>query len=664
MPDPAGLSLELRSRSGTLLATSFENPSAIEWKEILDDTGEGRFELPLDGADAALIDYGQHVRCKIGASTVFGFLVEKIQRVSISAEEDAGRSLRASGRGLVALFEEAVVYPELGPGSNLSGPDRLFNFASPDFDDSAWGSVTTAAGPAVGGWPDTTSLVVWGPGYPAYVGSTPVGECYFRKTFTVTTEGTYRVFFTADDGGDVYVDGILVFSEVRAFLWQQTKYVDVFLEAGTHTLGVRGENITRPDPLINAAWIKLAVYEVLAGGEALAATPVVQTDATWKAVSYPTNPPGFTPGEVVEILLSEAQARGALSGISLGFTATNDSGGTPWPATPDITLRVGVDYLSVLRQLAEVFCSFRLDPVTLELEAFATLGTDRSATVELEAGVSLSSLAHDGSAPVANVVLARYPSGAWYERTSSGSVTSWGRKEKSLSAGAQSPAQIRRVIDATFGEVADPATHVTAAAEPLPGIVPWVDYFVGDWISAPGEDGTPTSYRVRAVTAAHDEAGHPIYVPELGTLEQEFEARLARLSRRMNPGSFSGRVENAAPPTNTVDNPLAGFLGRPEVAVFSYSGELAIGAMSGRFYPTKSVRRIRALASITPGTSSTVVTLYKNGVALGTITFTAGDDVEAVEFASTFSPNVDFLTAAITTAGAGAADLVVRAELS
>jgi hypothetical protein len=665
MPDPAGLELALYSRANAVLTATIEKAEEVRWQEKMDDVGGGAFTLSLDADDAALLDYGQIVRCKIGATTVFGWTIEELERVQVAPNGRAGRVVRAAGRGLLALWEDAIVYPELGEGSNLSGPDRLFNFASSDFDDSAWAAVTTSAGPTVTAWPDTTTQVIWGPGYPAYVGSTPVGECYFRKTFTVAAEGTYRVFCTADDGLDVYVDGVLVFSEVRAFLWQETKYVDVFLEAGTHTIAIRGENITRPDATSNAAWVKAAVYELLSGGGAIGTAPVVQTDGTWKGLAYPANPPGFTPGEVIEILLSEAEARGCLAGLTLGFTASVDSEGTPWASTPDIKFPIGTDYLSVLRQLAEVFCSFRMNPTTLELDAFISLGVDRSATVSLAAGISLGVLQHRGSAAaLTNVLLARHPSGAWRERTSAPSITAWGRREAPLSAGAQSSAQIRRLSDATFGEFAQPAVAVTAGAEPLPGLIPWVDYEVGDWISAPDEDGAPADYRVRSVSASRDRAGHPVYVPELGTVLEELQERLLRLTKRMTPGTLSGRIEGASPAPTVFDNPF-GRVAQPEIAVFSYPGTLVAGAGSGRYYPNKSVRRVRVLASLgTAGSTATTFTIYKNGASIGTVTIASGANDGSAELATTLSPNVDYLTVATTAAGSGAADAVVRAALS
>lgn len=60
-----------------------------------------------------------------------------------------------------------------------------------------------------------------------------------------------------------------------------------------------------------------------------------------------------TPGELAIFLVEQAQDRGALDGLELGFTDTHDSAGTPWPKTITTKFSPGSSYDSILNRLVE-----------------------------------------------------------------------------------------------------------------------------------------------------------------------------------------------------------------------------------------------------------------------------------------------------------------------
>jgi hypothetical protein len=62
---------------------------------------------------------------------------------------------------------------------------------------------------------------------------------------------------------------------------------------------------------------------------------------------------GATPGELMSTLMDEAQARGALTDLTVGFTDTHDSRGTAWPDTITVKFSPNVDYTSVLGKLVD-----------------------------------------------------------------------------------------------------------------------------------------------------------------------------------------------------------------------------------------------------------------------------------------------------------------------
>ena len=96
-------------------------------------------------------------------------------------------------------------------------------------------------------------------------------------------------------------------------------------------------------------------------------------------------------------------------------------------------------------------------------------------------------------------------------------------------------------------------------------------------------------------------------------------------------------------------------------AVFSYPSAVASGA-SGRWYPGRSTLT-RVLISRTAGTTALTVTLYKNGVSIGTVTTSADGATASVSFGVAFAEE-DYLTVNATTPGTGTTDVVVQAGFS
>lgn len=61
-----------------------------------------------------------------------------------------------------------------------------------------------------------------------------------------------------------------------------------------------------------------------------------------------------TPGGLVGLLMAQARARGALTDIEWDFTATHDSGGTPWPQVLTTKFSPGAGYDQILGKLVEL----------------------------------------------------------------------------------------------------------------------------------------------------------------------------------------------------------------------------------------------------------------------------------------------------------------------
>lgn len=264
-----------------------------------------------------------------------------------------------------------------------------------------------------------------------------------------------------------------------------------------------------------------------------------------------------------------------------------------------------------------------------------------------------------------NALLVRYAKGyRWV--LDEDSIDDHGRREAYLTLGAaQSPDEVDRVGTAVLATRKDPAQTTSAALEPTGvGDVPYEDWDLGDSISVPDETGTPASLRVRSLTVGEDAEGNATYVAELGTLIKEQAEATAVWLRRMANGALGGTAESAQPsfpPAPQVHQ-------RPrskELPPFSHPGALTT-TPSPRYYVPQDIRVIEISGSlVTAGSTSTVVTLYRSGSSVATLTIPSSSNRAAVNVSVVYTgPAGQYVTVAATTLGAGAAGLVVALRIA
>lgn len=95
---------------------------------------------------------------------------------------------------------------------------------------------------------------------------------------------------------------------------------------------------------------------------------------------------------------------------------------------------------------------------------------------------------------------------------------------------------------------------------------------------------------------------------------------------------------------------------------FTLAGSIYVKE-SPQWTPRTTVELVRIVVLLkTPGTTSTTVVVYKNGVALRTIVVAANDDSNSTSLSTTIVPDNDKMTVGITVAGTGAADLSVSLQ--
>jgi hypothetical protein len=481
---------------------------------VENDPGTWTLTVPRDSADAALLTTYRWVKFRKGGNVVRSGRIQPWEQSTIDQGEEATESLTVSGQGCIGTLRDIIVFPHESTG-RLARDSRWFNFASPDLDDSAWGAAVQLyqqgdAGTSLYGvdvpenWPDSTAWWIWGTAI-NLMASPPhaVGDCYFRTTVTLVAEGDYSFFITADDGYELWVDGVMLAAQTEAFIYRQTFRVDQFLDAGTHTIAIKAINMNRPSsPSTNAAGLLFALYSTTSGGEL--AVLQKHSDNTWLCEAYPATPPGFTPGAILDILFQEGYDRGRIAAWSWSFTHSLDSNGDPWPEELEISFRYEDTLVDVLAKLAETFIDYAPDEDFIELDVIAKGGWTSSSGVSLLEGTHLSDLQHNGDPTRVTDLLMRSAEGRLTE-VSSGNGTPNSSADPQIegfleagSAGSDEAAAA--MADGVFNNAGANRVRVTAALEDIVGAVPLVDFGVQQYVDMPDRDGVAAATYITAVT--------------------------------------------------------------------------------------------------------------------------------------------------------------------
>lgn len=228
-------------------------PSEGQFVDEYNTPGYGTVRVLLDHPDATLLARDNVVQVSYEGAVRFAWIVETLDRTL--SDPSGQRLLVASGRGLLAWLEDAIVFPQ-GGLRETSSEDRPFNYAA---EDGPWkNSVTWSApegvvwrndtSPRAGlpvDWPDNRARWIWSTDPDSQ--TVPEGTVnYFRSTFTLASSTRIRFFATADNYFDMYLDGSLVMSSTRfsenAPTFSQRVAYTTRLGAGEHTIAVRARN--------------------------------------------------------------------------------------------------------------------------------------------------------------------------------------------------------------------------------------------------------------------------------------------------------------------------------------------------------------------------------------------------------------------------------------
>lgn len=637
--------ITLWNNIGTVLVATLEGAFSYSWQEVLNEPGSGKFTLSLADADAALVEYGQLVRCSIyGIPDVFAFRVEALPRDTIARGEEVDQVIVCSGRGRGAIFDVVKVHPPTGVTQSPPPDARSFSFASPGFDEPGWstsshswgeqgdlalpwrGSVNGVDVGAPFGWPVLPAPAAeWIWSSDAFDVS---GTSYFRKAFTLASAATVTFCASADNLWTVYLDGVAILGENgKSDGWKEHRRAQLDLDAGTHTLAAVVENTGLWAGFLLAAFVEATDPDD-------PPTMVVVTDTTWHSLDYPAVEPGYTPARVLRELLEESQARGQLGDVVLAFDDVNDSNGDPWDVMPEFGVKIGDSLLDVLNALVDgVWVDWYVSPAgppTLYL--YRPEGRGTSQPVALTAGTSGASIGdieHAEAQQIVNKLLVKYP-GGYFTLDDLVSQAAHGAVEEFLTLDVSTETEARRVAGRYLVSAARAEPAVTVSLEPVAEDRPYVEFEIGDRLFCPDKADVLRKFRVLGITVGVDDMGDPVIGLELNRRTLSLEEKRASLLRALG----SGVVGDGAG-----SRPVSRFLG--------YGG--------GAYTPTRLPTTENEVVQTSP--ESTLATV-------DSVTFTYPGTVDATESAAPWPAPyaLEVFEVAVAARVDGATDVTVTAN--
>ena len=605
MTYPRAVTASLLETDGTTVgAVTFGDAFGIDFYDELNGVGRGQLSLPLSSTDAAEVTPGRYIDIQVAGTSRFTFKIEgnpTYDQVQVGEEID--QILTVQGRGWGVCLDEAVTYPEVELNARLDSPWRLFSFASPSFPNAgAWGAavelyeyldaisagrgryqVSTVDGfpyPSPISFPVPTSPIIndnsWTPGdaNPTVPGANYVpvywiwteanypneeyelGWCFLRGEFTLADDAVVTISATGDNYFTVFLEGVPIFGEnVDVYIWQGWKETPIPLVAGTYTIAAVVENVGFPGQTgtltVNPGGFICTVHEVDSNN--LPNTVHLVSDDSWVCdfVGNEDKWPGWTPGQIVGQLLTEATARGCITVLdSVTYAATTDSDSNAWlPVDTDVNyayaasfaVEVGTTLRDALDSLHEAgWVNWHVQPGTFILDVWrGRLPSSPSSSATLAAGTNLVSLERAETAVYANALLVQWEEGfVVIDDASEGTTneTSYGTRVEALYSS-----------DATSADDASQAGRtelLRRAQEGFPAIVvtvepastadcPYEGFTIGDYVTIPAVGGGTEVVRVLSIACNQDDEGYAVWTLELNERLQVPEAQDQELLRQL-----------------------------------------------------------------------------------------------------------------------------------
>lgn len=576
MTYPRRLSAQLLDKDATtVISGALDQAFGLRGMDETNGYGSGEIFVPLSSAGAAQVRRGRYVQCLLEGVPFFTFKIGGHPAYrQVMHGERLEEVLACSGQGWGCCFEGANVYPDGGLAlvSQLDYSNRLFSFASRTFPNlSGWGAaveryeyldgVTYGARvvqventgpdpddpgddevldyPAPLGfpWPNAPKNGNGAAPTPTYVptywvtgsgapSEESIGFHFFRGSFTLAGSQEVKITVTADNFYTLFLNGIPILGDdENSLAWQEWREITLTLPAGTHVFAAVVENIEadvdyNPAGFLFAA-IAMAVYPgEVATTETLAL--LVSDAASFTSAFTDDEFPGYTPGQIIDIVVDEAQARGALSHYTdHSFGELVDSDGNPWDSVdpesstlyvPVFPVKLSDSAGDVLRGLYEQgWIDWHFTPDVLALDAWAQGAVGTATGVEFSRATNIIGLERGETDEYANALLVQWSAG-YTEVNDADEIEDYGdRVEAFLSTDAGTVFEAQRLGRVDLRRRAfDERVAVLLTIEPRDSTeCPYEGFGMRDTIEVTNvaEDGFDTS-RVLAIHFEQDDLGY------------------------------------------------------------------------------------------------------------------------------------------------------------
>lgn len=512
--------------------------------------------------------------------------------------------------GLLGQWADSVVDPWI-QGRPVS-TDRVWNWASPTLDTSGWDATLYNVDRPGGirqylpeAWPVAPAFSAWIWTRPS--GTQPLGDCLFRREFTLDASASVVFFLAADNTADVWIDGVLLAREFvtrpdqsgskRTWRWA------LDLSAGTHHLAILANNWAGGED--NPAGLIVAAFEVEGGG--VIGDPLFATAAAeeWVALDYPSPKPGYTAPQILQELLTEAQARGELTGWTI------DAQGS-FEVLEEFAVRVGDSYRSIIDALSAGYIDVWADTSGLVLHVVPkSVGRGQSTAVAFSPvdDILYLSLTEDNN--ITNAVQVVWAEGVFW-RTDNASITAYGRRARALTLGnITNITAARAIADQYLAAYSTPMGSYVAQIAPTTGHIGGVNYRVGDTVNLSGD-------AVRTLGLTYELLGDggllpvPEFETQLSARQRERQRAIDRLVAKFEQAATASIL---APDSRVTEGVVS-----TESITWSWSGPLEdLEDQETPWQPYRVARTMRIFAfdvevNEAPGTGGpSTIELMKNG---------------------------------------------------
>jgi hypothetical protein len=544
----------LEADGTTVVTGALDDAFDITWQSALNDPGWGQLSVPWNSTGADEVIAGRFVQCLLDGVVVFHWQILRPPVVmTVSEEEEFGEVLTARGPGWIGGLTTALILPYGGLSNPLVPQVRQWNFATPNYDDSAWIAATEINGaaeinpdryqlltiivtvpdepdvetvtpaPAPLGWYVPEAFWIWGD-----ADTTTVCRDYFRTTYTLADQSIVTHAATGDNFYTVYLQGspILGDNENEA-CWQEHNETTFTMSPGTFGVAAVVENLEWPPAYVNPAGFLGAIFVPDAQGAV--ASLIKVTDDSWLSLHNPANEPGWQPGAVLIDILDEVQFRATIPHVSWTFTTTADSDSAAWSEPingwseiPNISVPVGGNVFDLLTRLEnEAWLEYRSALSTMALEAYNRLGAGTSTTFEFEEGINIAELTFGDTELYFNRLMVKW--GSRYQFVENSAAITANDSivvEGTVTVDAASYADADRLGQVPLAESSDPQPSITlkflypetwreASLAAVNRGRPYEDFREGDYLLVQNQAGDGLeSVRLLSLTVTQGDDGH------------------------------------------------------------------------------------------------------------------------------------------------------------